>query len=278
MLFKKGILVFIVLVVAVALCGCGKKDEQQEAAAPAAKPVVNPGETVLIPAGEFIMGSNNKGTDGKETVAFPEHKVNLPAYYIDKYEVTNLQMLDFAIKEKYTGEGAKEGKDWRLFATPDKALVPVQYVTFNDAQAYCKSVGKRLPTEAEWEKAARGSDGKAYPWGNEWVDGRSNTAETSLLKPANIGEYDDVSQYNAHDMLGNVREWTSTPFELYAGNSNKNPGKGRYVVRGLSPNHKGKMAHLWDRDGYPAAFLGDVGFRCAKDATPADAAKSSPAK
>ena len=110
------------------------------------------------------------------------------------------------------------------------------------------------------------------------MDGRSNTAETSLLKPANIGEYDDVSQYGVNDMLGNVREWTSTSFELYAGNPNKNPGKGRYVVRGLSPNHKGKMAHLWDRDGYPSAFLGDVGFRCAKDATPGEAAKSSPAK
>jgi len=178
-------------------------------------------------------------------------------------------MLEFAIKEKYTGEGAKEGKDWRLFATPDKALVPVQYVTFNDAQAFCKSAGKRLPTEAEWEKAARGTDGKAYPWGNEWMDGRSNTAETSLLKPANVGEYDDVSQFGAQDMLGNVREWTSTPFELYPGNTQKNPGKGRYVVRGLSPNHKGKMAHLWDRDGYPTAFLGDVGFRCAKDETSA---------
>ncbi len=270
----------MVLAVAVALCGCGKKSEesQGETAAPA-KAVVNPGEMVLIPAGEFIMGSNIKGSDGKETLAFPEHKMNLPAYWIDKYEVTNFQMLDFAIKEKYTGEGAKEGKDWRLFATPDKALVPVQYVTFNDAQAYCKSVGKRLPTEAEWEKAARGADGKAYPWGNEWVDGRSNTAETGLLKPANVGEYDDVSQYGAHDMLGNVREWTSTPFELYAGNTAKNPGKGRFVVRGLSPNHKGKMAHLWDRDGYPAAFLGDVGFRCAKDATPEDAAKAAaPAK
>jgi formylglycine-generating enzyme required for sulfatase activity len=102
--------------------------------------------------------------------------MNLPAFWIDKYEVTNYQMLDFSIKERYAGEGAKEGKDWRLYATPDRPLFPVQYITWNDANAYCKSVGKRLPTEAEWEKAARGPDGKAYPWGNDWIDNRSNTA------------------------------------------------------------------------------------------------------
>jgi len=270
----------IVLAVVVGLSGCGKKSEepQGETAAQPAKEAVNLGDMVLVPAGEFIMGSDIKGTDNKETVAYPQHKVNLPAFMIDKYEVTNFQFLDFSIKERYAGEGVKEGKDWRTFASQDKALFPVQYITWNDANAYCKSVGRRLPTEAEWEKAARGSDGKAYPWGNDWIEGRSNTAETNLLKPAAVGEYDDVSQYGAHDMLGNVREWTSTPFELYPGNPSKNPGKGRYVVRGLSPNHKGKMAHLWDRDGYPTAFLGDVGFRCAKDATPEDVAKASQAK
>jgi formylglycine-generating enzyme required for sulfatase activity len=141
--------VFLLVAVLAALCvfiGCGKKSEEQQGeTAKPAKSVVEPGEMVMVPAGEFIMGSNVKGTDNKETVAYPEHKVNLPAFWIDKYEVTNFQMLDFAIKESYTGEGAKEGKDWRLFATPDKALFPVQYVTYNDAQAYCKSVGKRLP-------------------------------------------------------------------------------------------------------------------------------------
>jgi formylglycine-generating enzyme required for sulfatase activity len=279
MLFKKGLVSVVVLAMICAVSGCGKKaEEQQGETTQPAKPEVNLEEMVLIPAGEFIMGTNIKGPDNKETVAYPEHKVNLPAFWIDKYEVTNYQMLQFAIKEGYTGEGAKEGKDWRLFATPDKALFPVQYVTLNDAKAYCKSVGKRLPTEAEWEKAARGTDGRAYPWGNEWEEGRSNTAESGLLRPAAVGEFNDVSPYGVHDMLGNVREWTSTPFELYPGNPNKNPGKGRIVVRGLSPNHRGKLVHLWDRDGYPAEYLGDIGFRCAKDATPEDAAKAAQAK
>jgi formylglycine-generating enzyme required for sulfatase activity len=279
MLLKKGSVSVVILATIFALSGCGKKGEetQGETAEPA-KAEVNLEEMVLVPAGDFIMGTNVKGPDNKETVSFPEHKVNLPAFWIDKYEVTNYQMLDFAIKESYTGEGAKEGKDWRILATPDKALFPVQYITLNDAKAYCKSVGKRLPTEEEWEKAARGSNGNAYPWGNEWEDGRSNTAETNLLKPAAVGQFNDVSPYGAHDMLGNVREWTSTPFEMYPGNPTKNLWKGRFVVRGLSPNHRGKVAHLWDRDAYPAAFLGDVGFRCAKDATPEDVAKASRAK
>jgi sulfatase modifying factor 1 len=279
MLFKKGLVPVLVLVMVCAFSGCGKKgEEQQSETTQPAKEEVNLDEMVLIPAGEFIMGSNIKGSDNKETVAYPEHKVNLPAFWIDKYEVTNYQMLQFAIKEGYTGEGAKEGKDWRLFATPDKALYPVQYVTLNDAKAYCKSVGKRLPTEAEWEKAARGPNGYAYPWGNDWEEGRSNTAETGLFRSAAVGEFNDVSPYGVHDMLGNVREWTSTPFELYPGNHEKNPGVGRFVVRGLSPNHKGKVVHLWDRDGMPAEYLGDIGFRCAKDATPEDEAKPAQAK
>ncbi len=272
MLFRKGFMVFIVALI-VGLSGCGKKNKESEGetAAPA-KPVVTPGEMVLIPAGEAIIG-----TDDKASIAYPQHKVNVPAFWIDKYEVTNFQMLDFAIKDRYVGEGAKEGKDWRLLATPDKALVPVQLVTYNDAEAYCKAQGRRLPTEEEWEYAARGTKGNAYPWGNDWVDGRSNTAEAGPLKPVNVGEYDDVSQFGVHDMLGNVREWTSSWYSPYPGNPKKDPeaGKRRHVVRGLSPNHRGKVAHLWDRDAMPPAYLGDIGFRCAKDATPEDATKAT---
>ena len=261
----------VLVVLALIFVGCGKKKEAEVALE---KPAITPGETVLIPAGEAIIGTDSD----KESLTYPQHKVNVPAFWIDKYEVTNMQFLDFAINNKYEGEGAKEGKNWRIYATPDNALVPVQLVTWNDANAYCKASGERLPTEEEWEKAARGPDGKAYPWGNDWVEGRSNTAEANNLKPVPIGKYDDVSQYGVHDMLGNVREWTGSYFSYYPGNPKKEtPNKFR-VVRGLSPNHRGKVAHLWDRVGYVPAFLGDVGFRCAKDATPEDAAKASQAK
>jgi formylglycine-generating enzyme required for sulfatase activity len=275
MLLRKGFLVFIALALICGLCGCGKNKEEEAQTAAPAKAAVNTDEMVLISAGEATIG-----TDDNKSIAFPQHKVNLPAYKIDKYEVTNLQMIEFAAQARYTGEGAKEGKDWRVLATPDKALVPVQYVTYNDAEAYCKAAGKRLPTEEEWEYAARGTKANAYPWGNDWVDGRSNTAEIGELKPVNVGKYDDVSEFGVHDMLGNVREWTSSWYAPYPGNPKKDPmgGKQRRVIRGLSPNHRAKMAHLWDRDAMPPAYLGDIGFRCVKDVTPDEAAKATQAK
>lgn len=275
-MIRKGFIVLVVLTVVFGLIACGKKKQAEgEAASETAKPAVVPGEMVLIPAGDFIMG-----TDIKESVAYPQQKLNLPAFWIDKYEVTNSQFLDFSIKTSYTGEGAKEGKDWRLFFTADKALFPVVYITWNDAAEYCKSVGKRLPTEEEWEKAARGPNGNAYPWGNEWIDGRSNTYEAGPTKPVAVGEYNDVSNYGVHDMLGNVQEWTASWYSTYKGNPKKDPKSGEKlrVLRGLSARYRGKLGKLWERVAYPPAALYDFGCRCAKDATPEDVAKASQSK
>jgi len=273
---RKGLTAFIVLTVMCVLSACGQRNKQGEnQAASEAKPAIVPGEMVLIPAGDFVLG-----TDNKESLAYPQQKLNLLAFWIDKYEVTNSQFLDFAIKTGYTGEGAKEGKDWRLFFTPDKGLFPVVYITWNDAVAYCKSVGKRLPTEEEWEKAARGPSGNTYPWGNEWAEGRSNTYESGPSKPVAIGEFNDVSYFGVHDMLGNVQEWTSSWFVTYKGNPKKDPQSGERfrVVRGLSARYRGKVGHLWDRSAYPPSALYDFGCRCARDATPEEAAKASQAK
>jgi len=275
---RKSFSIFVTLVLVFALSACGKKDKSTEkngavtATSEATAPAATPGEMVLIPAGEFIMG-----TDDKASLAYPVHKVNLPAFWIDKYEVTNTQFLDFSIKESYAGEGAKQGRDWRLWFTPDKAQFPVVYVTWNDAAAYCKSAGKRLPTEEEWEKAARGTDGRAYPWGNDWQDNRGNTAEAGYRKPMAVGEFDDVSPYGVHDMLGNVQEWTASFFSTYSGNPKRDPSSGQShrVVRGLSSNYRGKYAHLWDRIASEPSALYAFGFRCAKDATPEEAAKAS---
>jgi len=273
-MIRKAFTVFLVVAVVFALGACGKKNQEESGATQEpAKPAVVPGEMVLIPAGEFIFG-----TDTKDSIAYPQQKINLPAFWIDKYEVTNSQFLDFAIKTSYVGEGAKEGKDWRLFFTPDKGLFPVVYITWNDATAYCKSVGKRLPTEEEWEKAARGPNGNTYPWGNQWIDNRSNTFEYGVSKPVAVGQMDDVSFYGAHDMFGNVQEWTSSLFNMYKGNPKKNPQAGQQLraVRGLSAIYRGKLGHLWDRSAYPANALYDFGCRCAKDATPEDVAKAAP--
>ena len=264
-----------------ALSACGKKGEKAygakgEPAPEAAKLAIVPGEMVFIPAGEFIMGTNNK-----DSIAYPEHKVYLPAFWIDKYEVTNSQFLEFSINEGYTGEGAKEGRDWRLFLTPDKGLFPVVYITWNDAAAYCKSVGKRLPTEEEWEKAARGTDGRVYPWGNEWGEKRVNTYEFGPSKPTAIGQFgDDVSPYGVYDMLGNVQEWTASWYMTYKGNPKKDPNSGQKfrVVRGLSSRYRGRLGKLYDRSAYVPNALYDFGFRCAKDATPEEIARESQKK
>ena len=275
--------VLIVLTVSSVLCclgACGKKEQQAESPAATSevetKPAVVPGEMALIPAGTFVFGTNNK----ESAIANPEQKVNLPAFWIDKYEVTNSQFLDFAIKTSYTGEGAKEGRDWRLFFTPEKGLFPVVYITWNDASTYCKSLGKRLPTEEEWEKAARGPDGKVYPWGNEWMENQSNTSEAGFKNPVAVGEFNDVSSYGVHDMLGNVQEWTGSWYTTYKGNPKKDPKSGQTlrVVRGLSSRYRGKMGHLYDRSAFPPTALYDFGCRCAKDATPEEAAKALQAK
>ncbi len=276
---KSVFFAFVMLLLAICtLSACGQKSDNApetrgDSVSESAAPSVVPGEMVFIPAGEFIMGTNIK-----DSIAYPEHKVNLPAFWIDKYEVTNSQFLDFSIKERYTGEGAKEGKDWRLFFTPEKGLYPVVYITWNDAAAYCKSVGKRLPTEEEWEKAARGKDGRVYPWGNDWGEKRANTYEFGPSKPVAIAQFDDISPYGVHDMLGNVQEWTSSWFASYKGNPKKDPYSGQRlrVVRGLSSRYRGKLGKLYDRSAYLPGALYDFGCRCAKDATPQDIARESP--
>jgi sulfatase modifying factor 1 len=263
----------LALMLALGLAACGQKEEvtsEEQTATVPEEPVVTPGEMVLIPAGEFIFG-----VDNKDSTSYPEQKITLPAFWIDKYEVTNSEFLDFSIKTGYQGEGAKEGKDWRAFVQAG-GRVPVVYITYNDAVEYCKAQGKRLPTEEEWEKAARGPNGNRYPWGNEWETGRSNTPEAGLIKPADIGRFDDVSPYGVHDMLGNVQEWTASWYKAYKGNTKRNADFGQRfrVIRGASSRIYGRQFHLATRSAYLPNSLYDFGCRCAKDATPEEAAKA----
>ena len=200
--------------------------------------------------------------------------MDLPAFWIDKYEVTNMEFLDFTIESDYSGENV-QGKTWRLFFAPNKANVPA-VLTWNDAAAYCKFMGKRLPTEFEWEKAARGTEGFKYPWGNEWEPDRSNTYETPPPEPANIGQLNDVSPFGVHDMLGNVQEWTSSEYKPYKGNPKKDPNAmpGMRVVRGLGSRHRGKIATIYERYAALPSSLYDFGCRCARDATPEEVAEA----
>jgi len=276
-MIKKSLTLFIILVAIFCLSACGEKEtEEVEAVSEIAAPEYVPGEMVFIPAGEFTMGSDAD----KENIAYPEHKVDLPAFLIEKHEVTNMQFLEFSVETGYMGEGVKEGQDWRLFATPDKIQHPVAYITWKDAFEYCKWLGKRLPTEAEWEKAARGPDGNVYPWGNEWEVNRSNTYESGMMSFMNVGQYDDISHYGAHDMLGNAQEWTGSWYTTYKGNPQRDPQSGKQlrVVRGLSYIYRGKVGNLMNRSAQPPLALYDIGCRCAKDATPEDIANAAQAQ
>lgn len=241
-------------------------------------PVDAPEGMVLIPGGEFLMGSTGK--EGK--VGFqigvdelPQRRVYLKSLYIDRYEVTNAQYQKFI---QATGRSAPVDPHDPLFYSwvdgrppAGQENHPVVYVNWYDAQAYCEWAGKRLPTEAEWEKAARGTDGRAWPWGNEFDGARCNVYESSPQWTTPVGSYPEgVSPYGVYDLCGNVAEWTASWYEAYPGSELKRASFGEYfkVARGgawVLPYEP------WSRTGNrnlaqpPDYKHRSLGFRCAKD-------------
>jgi formylglycine-generating enzyme required for sulfatase activity len=193
---------------------------------------------IYIPAGWFWMGCSPNDKQGGDNEK-PYHKVYLDGYYIDKYPVTNEQYKKFC-----DATGHKYPKYWKkgLFSTndlPDKLRNhPVVDVSWNDIQEYCKWAGKELPTEAQWEKAARGTDGRIYPWGNGWDASKACYKQSSTCA---VGSYPQgASPYGVMDMAGNVWEWCRDWYDAnyYANSPDHNPtgpdsGKSR-VVRGGS--------------------------------------------
>jgi formylglycine-generating enzyme required for sulfatase activity len=228
-------------------------------------PSVVSGEMIKIPAGAFTMGAN-KGDDDEK----PEHQVNLPEFQIDKYEVTNALFEAFATATGYKTEAEKrsESRSWRTYFAPDKANHPVVKVTWSDAQAYCEWTGKRLPTEAEWEKAARGADGRLYPWGNEYDPGKFNGKASGIRGTTSVGSYPaGVSAFRVFDMAGNVWEWTADWYKAYPGNAVKSQfyGEKFRVTRGGGWFDEQAQARASNRSSAdPMARNDDLGFRCAK--------------
>ncbi|GEM_PF-694302 len=190
------------------------------------------GIMITIPGGEFLMGSP-KGVGGAEE--YPQHTVYLDEYRIFKYEVTNRQFARFASETGYKAEG-----NWKKFAIQGRESHPVVSVTWNDAEAYSRWAGGRLPSEAQWEKAARGVDGRLYPWGNEWDKNKCNNCNTDRkeYKAARANLYlgkgttpvglfaDGASPYGVMDMAGNVWEWCNDWYkdEYYKESPPQNPG------------------------------------------------------
>ncbi len=166
--------------------------------------------TILIPAGVFIMGSDSPRTNPENR---PAHKVRLPAYRIDKYPVTMAQYARFVAAMRY-----RPPLNWEHGRIPRGMLKhPVTMISWYNARDYCAWAGKRLPREAEWEKAARGTDGRTWPWGNRMDPSRLNT----YYKERHTTPVDQFPQgaspYGVMDMAGNVQEWTADIFAPYPG-------------------------------------------------------------
>jgi len=218
-------------------------------------------EMVLIPAGEFIMGSDINWMEA------PQHTAYTDAYRIDKYEVSVSEYAKFVRETGHRGP-----KYW--FRTggqpvPGAELMPVVNVDYYDACAYCECEGKRLPTEAEWEKAARGVDGRNYPWGNEWKPDYANTWEKGPHRGSAVNAYPQgASPYGVLNMGGNVWEWTSSWFVNYPGAETPFDFTGTDVVLkgGSWLDFADSTRPAGRKDFTPYIRFNTVGFRCAKDA------------
>ncbi len=225
-------------------------------------------DMVLIPAGPFIMGQ-----DGSKPKNGPAHEVDLPAYEIDRFEVTNDEFAWFVEQTGYATFAETNGssKNW-TDAAEGKGNHPVVYTTWDDAVAYCDWAGKRLSTEAEWEKAARGDDGRAYGWGNDFVPDNGNFYEGGIRGTTAFGSFPGgASPYGVEDMAGNVREWVEDYFLAYEGQAaDADPffGEENRVNRGGGwfDGEDGEIVTTYNRNAGPPGTSAndDIGFRCAR--------------
>ena len=227
-----------------------------------------PEDMVLVPAGEFTMGSPEGDPDER-----PAHKVQISSFYMDKYEVTVKQYAVF-LQES----GGDRPSEWKTMNKSSNQNRPVMGVDWADAARYCKWAGKRLPTEAEWEKAARGTDGRLYPWGNEPPTplhanyGKKEWNNHEALVPVGTLEA-GKSPYGVYDMAGNVWEWVSDWYDhdyykQSPSDSPTGPPTGGFkVIRGGSWNASARNLRAADRYFDPPSFRSQYvpGFRCAKN-------------
>ena len=225
-----------------------------------------PSGMILVRGGKFQMGTDNPATPD-EADATPAHEVELQAFYLDAKEVTNEDYYQFI---KATNRPApqhwKDGEP-----DPGETTLPVTNISWDDAKEYAKSIGKRLPTEAEWEYAARGTEGSIYPWGNTWDPKCSNSKEDEAggkgEKPVAVGSYKNCPSWcGIYDMAGNVAEWVGDDFRLYE-NSKAKPPNGQFkVYRGGAYNISKDELKTYIR-WYARPYAKELwlGFRCAKD-------------
>lgn len=246
-------------------------------------------EEILIPHGQFVMGNNDKECQCYE---YPAHSILLDSFYIDKYEVTNYRFKEFIDANGYCDSTYWTPVGWRFrqklnllqpkywddenfgINQPNK---PVVGISWYEASAFAKWAGKRLPTEAEWERAARSTDKRPYPWGSEKPDGeRCNfgyifgSTLNSSTKVA--GSYElGKSQDGLYDMAGNVSEWCNDWYntDYYSKSPKENPQGPQYgdfkCLRGGSWYLYARFMKVTARDfGEPETRTNFTGFRCAR--------------
>ena len=229
---------------------------------------------ITIPAGRFLMGSDPRAVAPPFANERPQQRVELPEFQISRTPITNTQYHRFVTACHYPAPG-----HWPGGRPPTGSEnFPVTYVSWADAQAFCAWAGARLPTEAEWEKAARGDDGRWWPWGDALPDatrchfnGQAQGIAPAAQSVLPVGQFPDgASPYGVYDMAGNVWEWTNSRYRPYPyraddGRETLTPGGWR-VVRGGSYNHDLRQIRCAARDGM-AAGVRDVyiGFRVARD-------------
>ncbi|TNE52094.1 MAG: hypothetical protein EP343_01465 [Deltaproteobacteria bacterium] len=229
-------------------------------------------EMVLIPSGDFLMGPKRR-------------KIYLDAFYLDRHPVTNKQFRTFM---EVTGYRPSDASSRRFLSHWSNGKIPrgqenhpVVFVSWHDARAYATWAGKALPTEAQWEKAARGLDGRKFPWGREAPDAKRANFGRSARGSLPVGSHElGVSPFGLHDMAGNVWEWcddVDDP-EFYRRGPTHNPrnvmrdGQTRYVLRGGSWMYDAQSLRTTTRKGYePHYRLEDVGFRCVRYPTQVNA-------
>jgi len=231
-------------------------------------------EMVFIAGGTFIMGSNNGDLSHQ-----PEHRVEVADFYIDRWPITNIEYKKFVdatghpVPNYHVSWCDTEEYNW----DPDTRTYPegkddhpVVLVTWDDAMAYAAWTGKRLLTEAEWERAARGLNGRRYPWGNEFDAACCNCLEAGLNETSPVGYFSQNggdTPEGVVDMVGNVWEWTNTlyrpyPYQPDDGRESRQAA-GFRVLRGASFRNDANVVHCLSRLDGDFRFFNNVGFRCA---------------
>ncbi len=272
---KRYCFLITVSLIFIGTLGCSADRTPEESRA---KPIAN---MALIPAGEFLMGSHETNTDRS-----PAHLIDLKAYFIDLYEVTNHQYEEFILDGGYQTEALWSKAGWEFIQSKsiDRPLgfernryngpdQPVIGVSWYEADAYARWAKKRLPTEAEWEKAARGTDGRKYPWGNEMDFSRIGYSMANSYRTLPVGSFPSgVSPYGLHDCAGNVSEWVADRYDkaYYSRSPRKNPigpKTGEFqVLRGGAWGGLRFQMQCAYRASYPPDYRGfRIGFRCARD-------------